>query len=102
MPLLPIGDLRNDETQRGNDPQSDQPAESTAEHKAWPDPQRAADGEEKHAKPASGIPVEGPKPVPVCVGRQIGGQQPDQCEGYWFLLWKRTIVAGRGRTGASW
>jgi len=34
------------------------------------------------AKPANGIAVEGPEPNPVCVGRYIGVQQPDQREGY--------------------
>ena len=59
----------------------DQPAEPTAEHKDWPDPQRATGGEENDAKPANGIPIEGPEPRAVRLGRQIGDQQPDQREG---------------------
>jgi hypothetical protein len=49
----------------------DQSAEPAAEHKNRPDPQRAARGEEDHAKPANGVAVEGPEPVPVGVGGQV-------------------------------
>ena len=59
----------------------DQTAEPIAEHKDWPDPQDATGGEERDAEPANAIPVEGPEPYPVCVGRQKSGQQPDQREG---------------------
>jgi len=59
----------------------DQPAEPTAEHKDRPDPQHAADSEKSDAQPANGVPVKGPDVLPVRVGRQIGGQQPDQPEG---------------------
>ena len=58
-----------------------QPAKSTAEHKDWPDPQRATGGEENHAEPADGVAVEGPESAPIRVRRQIGEQQPDQPEG---------------------
>jgi hypothetical protein len=58
----------------------DQSAEPTAEHKDRPDPQRTTGGEENDAKPANGISVEGPEPLPICVGRQIGRQKPDQPE----------------------
>ena len=60
----------------------DQPAEPAPEHKDWPEAQRPAGGKESDAKPANGIPVERPDLLPVCVGRQIGGQQPDYREGY--------------------
>jgi hypothetical protein len=59
----------------------DQPAEPTAEHEDRPDPQRATGGKKDDAEPTSGIPVEGPEPFPVGVGRQIGGKEPDQREG---------------------
>ena len=58
-----------------------QPTEPTAEHKDGPDPQRATGGEENDAKPAYGIPVDGPELLPVCEGRQIGAQHPDHREG---------------------
>jgi hypothetical protein len=35
-----------------------QPAEPVAEHKDWPDPQRATGSEENGAKPANGMPIE--------------------------------------------
>ena len=47
-----------------------------------PDPQRASGGEEGDAKPATGLPVEGPPLLPVRVGRQIGDQQTNKREGY--------------------
>ena len=50
-----------------------QPAEPVAEHKDWPDPQRATGGEENDAKPANGIPIEDPELLPISVGRQISG-----------------------------
>jgi hypothetical protein len=50
--------------------------------KDWPDPQRTTGGEENDTKPANGIAVERPEPLPVCVGRKKGGQQPDQEECY--------------------
>jgi hypothetical protein len=58
-----------------------QPAEPTAEHKDWPDSQCTTGSEQSNAKPANGITIEGPEFLPVRVGRQIGGQQPDQAEG---------------------
>jgi hypothetical protein len=54
-----------------------QPTEPMTEHKDRPDPQRAPGDEQNDAKPADGIPVEGPKAFPVCVGRQKSSQQPD-------------------------
>lgn len=59
-----------------------QPAEPAAEHEDRPDTQASTGGEKKDAKPADGIPVEGPEPFPVCVGRQIGSQQPNKPEGH--------------------
>ena len=59
----------------------DQPAEPTAEHEDRPDPQRPAGGEKHHAEPANGVPVERPEFLAIRVGRQIGGEQPDQGEG---------------------
>jgi hypothetical protein len=53
-------------------------AEPAAEHKDRSNPQRTADGEQKDAEPANGIPIESPELLPVCVRRQIGGEQPDQ------------------------
>jgi hypothetical protein len=35
-----------------------QPAEPAAEHKDWPDPQRATGSEENDAKPANGISID--------------------------------------------
>ena len=52
------------------------------EHKDRPDPQCTPGGEQNDAKPPNSIAVEGPEPLPVRVGRQISGQQPDQPEGY--------------------
>jgi len=52
-----------------------------AEHKDWPDPQRATGSEENDAKSANGIPIESPELPPVSVSRQISGKQPDQSEG---------------------
>jgi hypothetical protein len=49
--------------------------------KNGPDPQRTTGGEENDAEPANGIPVDRPEFLPVCVGRQIGAQQPDHREG---------------------
>ncbi len=57
-----------------------QPAEPMAEHKDWPESQRATDGEENNAKPANGLSIESPEIRSVCVGWQVGGQQPDQRE----------------------
>jgi hypothetical protein len=57
-----------------------QSAEPAAEHRDWPDPQRAAGSEENDAKPANGVPIESPELPPVCVCRQIGVEQPDQPE----------------------
>ena len=59
----------------------DQPAEATPQDKDWPEAQRTTSGKESDAKPANGIPVERPDLLPVRVGRQIGGQQPDYREG---------------------
>jgi hypothetical protein len=44
-----------------------QSAEAVAEHKDWPDPQRATGGKENDVKPANGIPVESPELFPVSV-----------------------------------
>src|SRR5438128_819422 len=73
-------DAASDQSMPGLD--GDQPAEPTAEHKDRPDPQHTAGGKESDANPANGIPVEGPEPLAVRIGRQIGGQQPDQPEGW--------------------
>ena len=35
-----------------------QPAEPVAEHKDWPDPQRATGGEENDTEPANGISID--------------------------------------------
>jgi hypothetical protein len=59
-----------------------QSAEPVAEHKDWPDTQRATGGEENDAKPANRIPIESPELLPISVGRQISGHQPDQPKGY--------------------
>ena len=59
-----------------------QTAETAPEHKDRPDPLRAPGGEQNDAKPANGISVEDPEPFPICVGRQISGQHPDQPESY--------------------
>jgi hypothetical protein len=50
-----------------------QPAEPVAEHKDWPDPQRATGAEENDAKPANGISIESTELLPVSVRRQISG-----------------------------
>ena len=52
------------------------------EYRTKLDPQRATSGEENDANPGNGIPVEGPESLPVRIGRQVGGQKPDQPEGY--------------------
>jgi hypothetical protein len=59
-----------------------QPAKPAAEHKDRPDPQRATGREENDAKPADGIAIERPELLSVRPGRQKGGGQPDQREGY--------------------
>jgi hypothetical protein len=59
----------------------DQPAEAPAEHKDRPDPQQATGGEQRDAEPANGLPIEDPEPLPVGIGRQIGGEDPDQTKG---------------------
>ncbi|MGI8570927.1 MAG: hypothetical protein ACR2KT_18740 [Methylocella sp.] len=52
-----------------------------AEYKDRPDSQRATGRRESDAKPADGIAVEGPELLPVRIGRQKGGEQPDQRKG---------------------
>jgi hypothetical protein len=59
-----------------------QPTEPTAKHKDWPDPQGTPSRKENDANPANCICVENPEPLPVCVGRKISIQQPDQHERY--------------------
>ena len=61
---------------------SHQPAKAMTQHKDRPDPQSAPGDEQNDAKPADSISVEGPEPFPICVGRQISGQHPDQPESY--------------------
>ncbi len=60
----------------------DQSAEAMAQHKNWPDPQRATGCEEKDTKPANRVAVDGPEVLPVRVGWQVNVQQPDQDNGY--------------------
>src|SRR5580700_8884828 len=59
----------------------DQPAEPAAQDEDRPEPQRAADNEQRDPKPADGVAFDGPEPGPVGVGRQIGVQKPDHREG---------------------
>src|SRR5712671_4206387 len=59
----------------------DQAAEPRAEHKDGPEPQGTPGREEDDAQPAYDLAIEGPECLPVCVGRQRGGQQSDQCQG---------------------
>ena len=59
----------------------DQPAETPPEHKNRPDPQQATGGEQRDTEPANGLPIEDPEPLPVGVGRQVGGQETDQTKG---------------------
>jgi hypothetical protein len=59
--------------------------ERTMTMPTWPvrfDGVPTAVSEENDTKPADSITVEGPEPFPVCVGRQISGQHPDQPESY--------------------
>ena len=58
-----------------------QPAEPVAEHEDRPESQRTTGGEQNDAEPANAIPVEDPEPLAVGIGRQIGGQHPDQTKG---------------------
>jgi hypothetical protein len=60
----------------------DQPAKATPQDKDWPEAQRTTSGEESDAKPPNGICIEVPDLLPGRVGRQLGGQQPDDREGY--------------------
>ena len=46
-------------------------------YKDWPEPQCATGREERDAKPANRITIEGPELFPVGIGREIGAQQPD-------------------------
>src|ERR1700738_4067050 len=55
----------------------DQPAEAMAEHKYRPHPQRATASEQSNAEPPDGLPIHGPEPRPVGIGRQIGFEEPD-------------------------
>ena len=57
-----------------------QPAEPVAEHEDRPEPQRAAGGEQNDPEPADGVAINGPKLVPVGVGREESLQQPDRSE----------------------
>jgi hypothetical protein len=59
--------------------------ERTMTMPTWPvrfDGVPTAVSEENDTKPADSITVEGPEPFPVCVGRQISSQHPDQPESY--------------------
>ena len=59
-----------------------QPAEPITKHIDRPDAQRAAGCEKSHANPANGIPIDGPKSVPVCVSGQVCDQDCNYAEGY--------------------
>ena len=59
----------------------DQPAEPLPEHKHRPHPQCTAGDVENNTNPADGVAVEGPKLLPICVGRQPRVQHADHREG---------------------
>ena len=58
-----------------------QSAEPITKHIDRPDAQRAARGEKSHANPANGIPIDGPKPLAVCVRGEVGDQDCNHAEG---------------------
>ena len=59
----------------------DQPAETPPEYKNRPDPQQATGGEQCDTEPTNGLPIKDPEPLPVGVGRQVGGEDTDQTKG---------------------